>query len=416
MKFIINVLILLCFFASAGYAQTFVNITADEGDSFYTVLVEKELKQTHLLKITGSNVEIVDSFPVLIGRIDGDKNIEGDEKTPEGLYFVTGFLSPAKLTSMYGNIARQYGTGAYPLSYPNLKDRLDRKTGGGIWLHGVDPERGENVTKGCVAFDNDKVDMLGDYISRGTPVVITSEGLRGDSPSEYFEALKSKIMEYAEAWETNDIDAFAGFYHKDFTGTGGQSTDAYVAFKKRLMDIYPYRKVDLKRFRMFYQSSDEAVAEFDQFYCAPNVISYGRKRLYLERGESGLQIAAEEFAAGSAEDYIRGHVNSFLIDWKKAWESRGIESYIGHYSENFSTRGMDRNAWKEDKSGKFADLSSVNVTIEDISFRQVTPNKFTIEFLQIYKGDEYSDRGRKTLNLEGCPGDFKIVSEYWRAE
>jgi len=180
MKLFVKSIVIVCLLTSVAFGQTFINFTAEPSDSFNAVLVEKSGKWLHVLHISEGNVSVLYSFQVLTGAAEGDKVVQGDEKTPEGLYFVTGYLSPAKLRSMYPeDVAKQYGTGAYPLSYPNLKDRLDGKTGGGIWLHGVDPERETPATKGCVAFDNEKLTKMADYIKIGTPVIITDEGMQG---------------------------------------------------------------------------------------------------------------------------------------------------------------------------------------------------------------------------------------------
>lgn len=418
MKLIINVFMVIFLVTAVGYTQTFLNITADNGDSFRAVLVEKNGKWLHLLEVGGGTVKVIDSFQVLTGRANGDKIVQGDEKTPEGLYFVTGFLSPEKLKSMYGDVAKQYGSGAYPLSYPNIKDRLDRKTGGGIWLHGVDPVRAEDVTKGCVAFGNDKLEMLADFIGVGTPVLITDEGMQGspDELAELFRNAKSAVLDFIKAWDENDFEKFKSHYNSDFKAANGSSLSSYLAYKKNLMQVYPYRKVYADNFRIFIQNKNEAVAEFDQFYCAPNVVSYGKKRYYMEKEDGELKFTAEEFIQSDASGQIRTMVADFLTEWKKAWESLDIEKYMAFYSENFSVKGMDFSGWKNDKSGKFEKLKNVSVDIDKIEFTNHSPMNYSIEFRQKYSGDEYSDTGIKTLRVAGCPGDFKIVTEHWRAE
>lgn len=414
MRIIFNVLIALCLFTSASFAQTFINFAAEQQDSFNAVLVEKDGKWLHVIHVADGEAVVLKSWQVLTGGSEGDKMVQGDEKTPEGLYFVTGYLSPEKLKDMYGSeVSKQYGTGAYPLSYPNLKDRLERKTGGGIWLHGVDPNREETSTKGCVAFENENLTLIGDYIKVGTPVIVTNEGLQGtlEDLHQTFANAKKSVEDYIAAWGSNDIESFKSFYGEDFKDAGGRTLEGYFKYKKYLMDIFPYRYVDAENFRVFTQSAGESVTEFDQFYCAPNVVSYGRKRFYYENGK----IVTEEFAQKDATPVIRRKVNEFILNWKKAWESLSIEEYITNYSEDFSTAGMDISAWKEDKAGKFANLKEVKVQVDNISFKAISPVSYIIEFRQLYRGDEYSDVGIKTLRVTGCPGDFKIKSEVWRA-
>lgn len=418
MKVFFNMLAVFCLLAQISFAQTFINISAEPSDSFNAVLVEKSGRMLHVLNISEGKSEVLDSFPVLTGKSNGDKVIQGDEKTPEGLYFVTGFLSPEKLREMYpDDVAKQYGTGAYPLSYPNLKDRLEGKTGGGIWLHGVDPEREETSTKGCVAFDNDKLDSMAQYLEVGTPVIVTDEGLTGgvEQLREHFAEMKQFVDDYIYAWESNVFEDFSSFYHSGFKSAKGQRVDAYLNYKKTLMEYYPYRKVYADTFRIYTQNERETVAQFDQYYCAANVFSYGTKRLYLQQESDLMKIKAEEFRQKDSAPFVRAMVNTFLIDWKTGWESLNIEKYMSYYSDGFSARGMDKDAWRADKQGKFENLDNVSVQIEDVSYKANSPVSFTIEFRQKYTGGSYSDDGIKTLTVEGCPGDFKITSEYWRA-
>ena len=67
-----------------------------------------------------------------------------------------------------------YGNIAYSLNYPNPIDRINGKTGGGIWLHGRGKTFVPRDTRGCVALKvPDMRDVAGEALY-GTPVVIAS--------------------------------------------------------------------------------------------------------------------------------------------------------------------------------------------------------------------------------------------------
>lgn len=124
-----------------------------------------------------------------------DKEVQGDRKTPEGTFYITekSILTPAD---------EYLGTRWMRLSYPNIEDAqrgleqgiIDREThdsivwainngktppqrtalGGGIGIHGGDiSEFGGNWTWGCVGLTNEDVEEIYDYVSVGTPVIIT---------------------------------------------------------------------------------------------------------------------------------------------------------------------------------------------------------------------------------------------------
>ena len=99
------------------------------------------------------------------GQAQGDKQVRGDLKTPEGVYFVV-----RKRTEQLD--FEEYGGEAYILDYPNPVDRLRGKTGSGIWVH----SRGRAITpfesRGCVVLNLKDIAEVGPELKRGTPVLI----------------------------------------------------------------------------------------------------------------------------------------------------------------------------------------------------------------------------------------------------
>lgn len=124
----------------------------------------------------------------------GDKEVEGDHKTPEGTFYVTDkrVMEPAD----YYLGSRWLG-----VSYPNTEDAdrglnqglidnvtyndiveafsnndnppQDTSLGGNIGIHGGSiPGFGSNWTWGCVGLANADIEDFYDYISVGTPIVI----------------------------------------------------------------------------------------------------------------------------------------------------------------------------------------------------------------------------------------------------
>ncbi|RME62727.1 MAG: hypothetical protein D6778_10725, partial [Nitrospirae bacterium] len=93
-----------------------VFIDRDNSGNYYVVVVEKQTSTLYLIQVEQGIPVIVKSFLVLLGKDGGDKFKEGDGRTPEGIYFVTGFIPPEKLNPLL------YGRGAFPLNYPNIVD------------------------------------------------------------------------------------------------------------------------------------------------------------------------------------------------------------------------------------------------------------------------------------------------------
>lgn len=63
-------------------------------DPFSVILVDKHKNELHLGAYTGDRIEIKKTYHATLGRALGDKEVEKDLKTPEGIYFFTTLLKP----------------------------------------------------------------------------------------------------------------------------------------------------------------------------------------------------------------------------------------------------------------------------------------------------------------------------------
>jgi L,D-transpeptidase YnhG len=119
-----------------------------------------------------ARMKLVADYYISVGQAGVDKRLEGDLRTPLGVYYITSSLAPDKLTDLYGS-------GALPINYPNVLDNQRGNTGSGIWLHGSPSEqfaRAPQASEGCVVLSNPDLDSLLARVSvRTTPVVIASE-------------------------------------------------------------------------------------------------------------------------------------------------------------------------------------------------------------------------------------------------
>jgi len=145
--------------------------------------------------------------------------VEGDLRTPLGVYFVTSNLDPKSLKDFYG-------AGALPINYPNPYDARRGKTGSGIWLHGTPPSqfaRPPKATDGCVVLANpDLLRIIRTVEVRTTPVVI-AQTLRWVAPKAV-EPDSRNFAQVLEAWQQakaqGDLNKVLAFYTPDFSGNG----------------------------------------------------------------------------------------------------------------------------------------------------------------------------------------------------
>ncbi|WP_295637295.1 L,D-transpeptidase family protein [uncultured Mailhella sp.] len=137
----------------------------------YLLAADKSRKLLFQVETEGSAPAVTRQFECIHGRLEGDKQKEGDLRTPEGVYFITHKITQ-KLDFM------EYGPHAFNLNYPNPADRLRGKTGSGIWLHSKGQPITGLTTRGCMAIDQHELTDLLHLLAPGTPIVI-AEHLEG---------------------------------------------------------------------------------------------------------------------------------------------------------------------------------------------------------------------------------------------
>jgi murein L,D-transpeptidase YafK len=136
-------------------------------EPIYLILVEKKLQRLSVLEFD-NELRVVADYPSATGENFGIKEISGDEKTPEGIYFITQIFRDDKITI--------FGDKAFHLDYPNFFDQEAGRNGNGIYIHGTNKELEPNSTNGCVTLANKDLDDLENYLTQVvTPVVIVPE-------------------------------------------------------------------------------------------------------------------------------------------------------------------------------------------------------------------------------------------------
>ena len=134
------------------------------------VRVVKSEKRLFLLKEN----EVIASYPVKFGaNPKGHKQQQGDERTPEGNYFLT-----------YKNADSAFYRSIH-ISYPNALDQENARSlgvdpGGDIMIHGQANgwqwaaffTQLVNWTDGCIALTNSNMDQVWNAIDSGTPIEI----------------------------------------------------------------------------------------------------------------------------------------------------------------------------------------------------------------------------------------------------
>lgn len=402
------------------YDSKFANISKTTLTSNVNfVLVDKSKLTTYFGSVNSSGFNMYGVVDVLVGPADGDKEKEGDKRTPEGTYFVAGHLSSERLISDYGqNIGQVYGIGAFPLDYPNVFDRAFKKTGHGIWLHGLNPVKHRPATLGCVGFENVNLEPFTPYMSIGMPVVIQSSLDFIDAKT--YDANKADNLEflqgYLTAWQNNDYEKFRGYYADNFYAGKSSVTNDYFEHKKYLMEQYPKKIIGYDGLQV-YKSGKKRLFVFNQVYFAENIYSYGTKYLYTLDTDNGTKIIAERYNTLSSSDFLLGLVAPYVNDWKDAWSGKKLDDLMKFYHDNFTSNSYKSKSDLEASKSKIFENSGddkINITISRMRIESANSNQIVVSFYQNYQLGNRSDSGTKTLVLNGTnPDNWEIIQEKW---
>ncbi|MDD2700870.1 MAG: L,D-transpeptidase family protein [Sideroxydans sp.] len=258
----------------------------------HVVVVDTSKSTLYLYENVAGEPRYVADFYISMGKKGADKVVEGDQKTPLGVYFVDSFIPQAKLADLYGS-------GAYPISYPNEWDKRQGRNGHGIWLHGTPSDtysRPPRASNGCVVLSNSDLRRLGRDIEVGTTPVIITNGIDWLSESDSTErgTLLQSIEQWRNDWESRDTDRYLGHYAQDFS-TSTATRTAFAEQKRLVNSGKSWIKVRIENLSLFSYPTQPGlvVVDFEQNYDSNNLSNRMHKRQYWQKRDGQWQIVYE---------------------------------------------------------------------------------------------------------------------------
>ena len=185
----------------------------------HAIAIDTSRSRLYLFENSRTGLKLLNDYYISVGKSGIEKTVEGDLRTPLGVYFVTSNLDPKSLKDFYGS-------GALPINYPNQLDIKRGKTGSGIWLHGTPPDqfsRAPLSTDGCVVLANPDLERVIRTVQvRTTPVVI-AQSLKWVAP-QTVQADSKPFEEAFKAWQSakssGDMTRLMAWYTPDFSSHG----------------------------------------------------------------------------------------------------------------------------------------------------------------------------------------------------
>ena len=257
----------------------------------HAIAIDASKSRLYLFKNSATGLTLLADYYVSVGKSGIEKKVEGDLRTPLGIYFITSNLNRKSLKDFYG-------AGALPVNYPNQLDIKRGKTGGGIWLHGTPPaqySRAPLSSDGCVVLANPDLERIIKMVEiRTTPVVI-APSLKWVAP-QTITADKKSFEDALRSWHTakssGDINRLAIWYASDFTSNGKTLAEWAPALRTEVSKLAgrPVLLKDISYLR-WTDTTDNMVVTFAELAQGEKV---GRvKRQYWSRNGSQWQIFYE---------------------------------------------------------------------------------------------------------------------------
>lgn len=235
----------------------------------------------------------VADYYVTIGKNGMEKLREGDKRTPMGVYHVTSKMAREKLTDFYGS-------GAFPINYPNEWDRKLGRNGYGIWLHGTPRDtysRPPRASDGCIVLSNEDLLTLERHLQIGSTPVVIADSLQWVRPEELRDLrreLAETIERWRKDWESRDTEVYLRHYTSSFSAEK-MNFAQWAAQKRQVNASKSWIKVELKDMSLLlYPGKQEvAVATFEQHYESSNLSNRMKKRQYWIKEAGRWRIAYE---------------------------------------------------------------------------------------------------------------------------
>lgn len=253
----------------------------------HAIAVDTSRSRLYVFENTARGLELIGNFYVTVGRNGVHKRAEGDQRTPLGVYFVGRQIPSERLPELYGK-------GALTVNYPNDWDRLQGRTGSGIWLHGVPPDQFARVPQasdGCVVLSNPDIAFLMQSVDRRTPVLIT-EKLNWVTPQWTLQQnaqdrFQQEIEHWQSAWRQGDTERLSSLYSAESTASA-----ALPQRRSRLSALGPLSQLKINEMSVYNWEEDANEIRIVNLHLTQSATATIRQ--YWRKQEGRWQIFSED--------------------------------------------------------------------------------------------------------------------------
>lgn len=378
----------------------------------YVIVVDKKYQKIYVFHKADTFTKVFEA-PCSTGKKPGDKQAEGDARTPNGIFFTTKVLRNPGPPEMFGSLA-------FPLDYPTLADQRAGKGGTNIWIHGTTQTLIPYQSNGCVVLRDADLKRLANFIHLNRTPVIISESINWVPPS-YAAPEKNGLKQILSKWNTafveKDIKTIDSLYMEGAEIKGKKREELHnkirnMKYINKHFALYP-RDISI------LQEKDNAVIIFDQVFDVNEDNSFRGfyNKLVLERMNGAWYVVDDastpvstsgEYAAASKN--MQNEIRNVVNTWLRSWESGDMKTYRNSYAPHFRSRNMDLDAWVAHKENVRQKSRSIRIRIENLQISG-SGDSATTSFTQYYSSSIFRSKGKKTLKMEKIKNEWRITEE-----
>lgn len=268
-----------------------LQISSTEAFSKHVILVDKSQRKLMIYERNGETIAKIKEIDTDIGKNGGNKTKRDDHKTPEGIYFFQKELTQPEIPFDL------YGKKAFTTDYPNFFDKLEGKTGSGIWLHAIpDSVPLTRGSRGCVVVRNEEISEITRFIKlKETPLLIYDkvDYLSSTEHENRRKVLSHFLIDWINTWQSMDVDKYMEFYDPQFTAPGFRF-ESWKNHKLKLKNRYKFIKVTLSQpFLLLHR--DQLIVKTLQKYESDLHSDYGIKTIFALKKNGTYKIMREEW-------------------------------------------------------------------------------------------------------------------------
>ncbi len=272
----------------------FLNILLKECLSCYIFLVEIDEQKAYLVNFQKEpyDFNVIREFEISSGKQKGAKRSEWDLRTPKGFYEITEYRQGK-------NLHKKYGPGAYVLNYPNPMEKVEKRTGSGIWIHGTDRlDFIDYDSEGCIRLINEELLFLKTYLEPyQSPVIIVDkiEWVCISKLQKDKELFLRRFREWHKSWQEHRIDEYLSFYHPSFYAPNLNMD--IIRWNQYKSDIFKDNRsltVTFSNISYIFRNN-RVLLQADQSYQSSNYSDAGIKTLFWELIDNKWYIILENW-------------------------------------------------------------------------------------------------------------------------